>query len=63
MEKSTLKVTVFTAGCVLVVIVSVINTSLLSVRVSGTHPSIIETPLYGQYDSSESMSTERLMNC
>lgn len=60
MEKSTLKITVFTTGCILVTIVSVINTSLLSVHVSGTHPSISETPLYGQYDSSESsVNTER----
>ncbi|VDK85071.1 unnamed protein product [Litomosoides sigmodontis] len=57
MEKSALKITVFTTGCVLVTIVSVINTSLLTVHVSGTHPSVSETPLYGQYDSSESSAS------
>ncbi|VIO93796.1 Uncharacterized protein BM_BM3980 [Brugia malayi] len=58
MEKSASKITVFTIACVLTVIISVINISLLSVRVSMTHPSVSETPLYGQYDNSESVSTE-----
>lgn len=59
MEKSALKITVFTTGCILVIMISMINTSLLSVHVSGTHPSISEAPLYRHYDSSELMSTER----
>ncbi|MCP9263765.1 Sulfotransferase [Dirofilaria immitis] len=58
MEKSTLKITLFTTGCILIVIISVINITLLNVRVSETYRSISETPLYGQYDSNELINIE-----
>lgn len=51
MERTALKITVFTGGCISVIIVSMIITSLLSVHISEIHPSISEIPLYGQYDS------------